>query len=162
MNPSAAGWIDKFGHLVKGGHPSFTSFETMYDQLKGTGFVYGINLNVPDFIVMEHSLSEDEKAKINLLAGLYYTHKFTYGESDFETFIKQLLKFYQGLGILKISFINRLLTGKKASAKLEMLVNSRIYLEDNLISKTFNSTITNSLLFIDVLTFKRYLEGEKD
>src|SRR5690606_30913947 len=43
-----------------------------------------------------------------------------------------------------------------------MLVNSRIYLEDNLISKTFNSTITNSLLFIDVLTFKRYLEGEKD
>src|SRR5690606_26172337 len=38
----------------------------------------------------------------------------------------------------------------------------RIYLEDNLISKTFNSTITNSLLFIDVLTFKRYLEGEKD
>jgi len=162
MNPSAAGWIDKFGHLVKGGHPSFTSFETMYDQLKGTGFVYGINLNVPDFIVMEHSLSEDEKAKINLLAGLYYTHKFTYGESDFEIFIKQLLKFYQGLGILKISFINRLLTGKKASAKLEMLVNSRIYLEDNLISKTFNSTITNSLLFIDVLTFKRYLEGEKD
>lgn len=161
MNPSAAGWIDKFGYLVRDHHQYFTSFETLYAQLKSAGFVYGINLNVPDFIPIEHSLSEDEKAKINLLAGLYFTHRFTYGESDFETFVKHLLKFYQALGILKISFINRILTGKKTSAKLEMLINSRIYLEDNFISKTFNSSITNSLLFIDVLNFKRYLEGER-
>lgn len=162
MNPSASGWIDKFGYLVKDHHQYFTSFETLYAQLKDTGFVYGINVSVPDFIVIEHSLSEDEMAKINLLVGLYYTHRFTLGESDFETFVKQLLKFYQGLGVLKVSFINRILTGKKTSAKLEMLINSRIYLEDNLISKTFNSSITNSLLFIDVLTFKRYLEGERN
>jgi Asp-tRNA(Asn)/Glu-tRNA(Gln) amidotransferase C subunit len=40
---------------------------------------------------------------------------------------------------------------------LEKLIDSRVYLEDNVISKTFNSIITNSLLFIDVLLFKRYL-----
>jgi hypothetical protein len=37
------------------------------------------------------------------------------------------------------------------------LIDSRVYLADNLISKTFNSIITNSLLFVDVLTFRRYL-----
>lgn len=162
MNPSAIGWVDKFGHLVREEHAYFTSFDAMYEQLKSTGFVYGINLNVPHFIIIEHALSEDEMAKINLLAGLYYTYKFVIGESSFETFVKQLLKFYQELDIQKNSFIDKLLTGKKTSAKLEMLLNSRIYLEDNLISKTFNSTITNSLLFIDVLAFKRYLEGAKD
>ncbi|WP_026811462.1 LETM1-related biofilm-associated protein [Arenibacter latericius] len=162
MNPSASGWIDKFGYLVKNDNKYCSSFNTMYTKLKKTGFVYGINLNVPDFIAIEHPLSEDEMAKINLLAGLYYTHKFTTGNSDFEVFVKCLLKFYQGLDIAKISFINKLLMGRKTSAKLESLINSRIYLEDNLISKTFNSTITNSLLFIDVLTFKRHLEGVKN
>lgn len=162
MNPSATGWIGKFGQLVKNDDKYCSSFETMYSQLKKTGFVYGINLNVPDFIIIEHSLSEDEKAKINLLSGLYYTHKFITGDSSFEVFVKCLLKFYQGLDITKISFINKLLMGRKTTAKLEMLINSRIYLEDNLISKTFNSVITNSLLFIDVLTFRRYLEGEQN
>ncbi|MCM4169157.1 hypothetical protein KCTC52924_00076 [Arenibacter antarcticus] len=162
MNPSASGWIDKFGHLAKNNNTYCSSFETMYIQLKKTGFVYGINLNIPDFIVIEHPLSEDEKAKINLLAGLYYTHKFITGDTNFEAFVKCLLNFYQGLDISKISFINKILMGRKTSAKLEALINSRIYLEDNLISKTFNSIITNSLLFIDVLTFKRHLEGEQD
>ena len=36
-------------------------------------------------------------------------------------------------------------------------MTSRIYIEDNIISKTFNSLITNSLLFIDVLLFKHFL-----
>lgn len=161
MNPSAAGWIDKFGYLVQKDNQYCTSFSTMYTQLKKTGFVYGINLNVPDFIIIEHTLSEDEMAKINLLAGLYYTYKFTTGDANFEVFIKRLLKFYQRLDIAKISIINKILMGRKTSAKLEALINSRIYLEDNLISKNFNSIITNSLLFIDVLTFKRHLEGGK-
>src|SRR5690606_33234397 len=53
--------------------------------------------------------------------------------------------------------LHKLLTGKKTSAQLERLIGSRIYLEDNVISKTFNNIITNSLLFIDVLLFKKYL-----
>jgi len=58
--------------------------------------------------------------------------------------------------LARFRFSTRFL-GSKTSAQLEKLIDSRVYLEDNLISKTFNSIITNSLLFIDVLTFKRYL-----
>lgn len=160
MNPSASGWIDKFGHLVKDNNNYFGSFEDLYALLKSTGFVYGINLDIPPFIIKEVPLSEDEKAKINLITALYFTYKLKNKEPDFEAFLGSIFMFYKDLGINRISFLNKFLTGKKTSSKLENLLNSRIYLEDNVISKTFNDIITNSLLFIDVLSFKKYLEGE--
>ena len=160
MNPSASGWIDKFGYLVKDNNDYFDSFKDLYSLLKSTGFVYGINLDIPPFIIKEVPLSEDEKAKINLITALYFTYKLKHKESNFEAFLGYIFMFYKDLGINRISFLNKFLTGKKTSSKLENLLNSRIYLEDNVISKTFNNIITNSLLFIDVLSFKRYLEGE--
>jgi len=160
MNPSASGWIDKFGYLVKDNNDYFGSFKELYALLKSTGFVYGINLDIPPFIIKEVPLSEDEKAKINLITALYFTYKLKNKEPNFEAFLGYIFKFYKDLGINRISFLNKFLTGKKTSSKLENLLNSRIYLEDNVISKTFNNIITNSLLFIDVLSFKKYLEGE--
>jgi len=158
MNPSATGWIDKFGSIVKDNNQKYTDFAQLYSGLKKTGFVYGININIPQFIPVEHALSEDEKAKINLLSGLFYVHNFSRPDADFETFLGAVFNFYKDLGIGSISFLNKILTGKKTSAQLEKLIESRVYLADNLISKTFNSIITNSLLFVDVLTFKKYLE----
>ena len=159
MNPSAIGWIEKFGSVVKHKGQNFTDFETLYTGLQKTGFVYGINVAIPPFIPVEHDLSEDERAKINLLTGLYGVHSFTRPGSDFELFLEAVFSFYKELGVGSISFLNKILTGKKTSAQLEKLIESRVYLEDNLISKTFNSIITNSLLFVDVLTFKKYLEN---
>ena len=159
MNPSTTGWIDKFGSIVKDNNQKYTDFSQLYTGLKKTGFVYGINVNIPQFIPVEHSLSEDEKAKINLLTGLYYVHNFSRPESDFEVFLDAIFNFYKDLGVGSISFLNKILTGTKTSAQLEKLIESRVYLEDNLISKTFNSIITNSLLFVDVLTFKKFLES---
>ncbi|NKI27202.1 hypothetical protein HCG49_11570 [Arenibacter sp. 6A1] len=159
MNPSASGWIAKFGFLIKDQGAYFTSFEDLYTQLRDAGFVYGINLKAPAFIESEHPLSEDEKAKLNLLTALYYTYSFKTQEHDFSLFLEHIFKFYQDLDVNKTSFLNKILTGKKTSDQLEKLLDSRIYLEDSFISKTFNSSITNSLLFIDVLAFKRYLEG---
>ena len=162
MNPSAAGWINKFGQLVDENPNSHNDFENLYNELKKTGFVYGVNINVPRFIKAEHSLSEDEKAKINLLTGLYYTYSIEKASSDFNVFVDTLFHFYEDLGINRISFFAKILTGSKCSAQLEKLLNSRVYLADNLISKTFNSIITNSLLFIDVLLFKRYLQQKEE
>ncbi len=107
-------------------------------------------------------MSEDEKAKINLLCGLYFTYRFHQKEGPFRNFLEAIFHFYRQLGVGNISFLNKVLTGKKTSAQLEKLINSRIYLEDNVISKTFNSIITNSLLYIDVLTFRKFLQGNED
>ena len=162
MNPSASGWINKFGEIVSENKFTYDSFQEIYIALKKTGFVYGINIRAPRFIKPEHELSEDEKAKINLLTALYQTYCLHSETINFAAFLETIFNFYQDLGIGQISFFNKILTGNKTSAQLEKLIDSRVYLEDNVISKTFNSIITNSLLFIDVLTFKRYLNNTKD
>jgi hypothetical protein len=157
MNPSASGWINKFGEIVSSNMTTYDSFQEIYGELKKVGFVYGINIKVPRYVASEHKLTEDEKAKINLLAALYNTYLLEEDNLDFDEFLNKLFRFYQDLNISEISFFNKILTGNKTSAQLEKLIDSRVYLADNLISKTFNSIITNSLLCIDVLTFKRYL-----
>jgi hypothetical protein len=156
MNPSSGGWIPKFESVIEKHQDSYTDFPLLYFDLKRTGFVYGINTEVLPFIVSEHALSEDEKAKINLFTALYYTYRLE-RNSNFETFLEDLFTFYDNLRVAQLSFLGKLLSGKTTSSKLEKLIDSRVYLEDNVISKTFNSIITNSLLFIDVLLFKRYL-----
>ncbi|MEO0527324.1 MAG: LETM1-related biofilm-associated protein [Bacteroidota bacterium] len=162
MNPSASGWIDKFGHLVKDIPNAYSSFDELYQTLKKAGFIYGINVNTFTPIETEHRLSEDEIAKINLLGALYYTYLGKESAFSFDSFLGTVYEFYKNLDLGKTSFFTKVLLDKKTSSKLEKLINSRVYLEDNVISKTFNSFITNSLLFIDVLTFKRYLAGEPD
>ncbi|MFS4456700.1 LETM1-related biofilm-associated protein [Maribacter sp. 2304DJ31-5] len=159
MNPSASGWIEKFGSLVLGHKNTYTDFTSLYNTLRSAGFVYGINVDIPSFITPEHKLSEDEKAKINLLNTLYFTFKLETDEDGFTPFLERIFHFYQVLELDHISFLGKLFTGNKTSAKLEKLLESRIYLEDNIIGKTFNNFITNSLLFIDVLLFKEYLKN---
>ncbi|SEK38640.1 LETM1-like protein [Maribacter orientalis] len=161
MNPSASGWIEKYGSVVQKHQNAFPDFDALYNTLKKSGFVYGLNSGIPDFIHPEHILSEDEKAKINLLNALYFTYLLKDG-GDFNDFIEQVYKFYEVLKIDTSGFFGKLFTGKKTSAKLEKLMASRIYIEDNIFSKTFNSLITNSLLFVDVLLFKRYLNNIED
>ncbi|MBT8204050.1 MAG: LETM1 domain-containing protein [Eudoraea sp.] len=161
MNPSASGWIVKFGHEVKNHLDSYQDFRDLYGGMKKTGFVYGLNVKVPRFIESAHPLSEDEKAKINLITSLYFTFKSETGQTDYKSFLNSIFQFYTELGIFSMSFLNKLFTGRKTTSQLEKLMDSRVYLEDNLISKTFNSVITNSLLFIDVLTYKEYLNGRE-
>jgi hypothetical protein len=162
MNPSSSGWIDKFGYLTKDQEDSYKDFNDLYKALRNTGFVYGLNIKIPRFITPEHKLSEDEKAKINLLASLYFTFRFEKKSTDFNAFLHLVFQFYQDLGLNQISFLKKLFVGNKTSDQLEKLMDTRVYLEDNVISKTFNSIITNSLLYIDVLTFKRYLQGTRN
>lgn len=158
MNPSSNGWIAKFESEIEDHRDRYTHFSLLYSDLKRTGFVYGINTEVLPFIHSEHTLSEDEKAKINLFSALYYTYRLE-RNSDFYHFLEHLIAFYEALRVAHVSFIWKLLSGKTTMSKLEKLIDSRVYLEDNVISKTFNSIITNSLLFIDVLLFKRYLNN---
>ena len=70
MNPSSAGWIDKFGSIVGILPCAYKNFDMLYDSLKSYGFIYGINISAPEFVKSEYKLSEDENAKVNLLTGL--------------------------------------------------------------------------------------------
>lgn len=162
MNPSASGWINKFGHLVDQESSYFDDFESLYRELKANGFIYGVHLSIPSFIPVEHTLSEDEIAKINLLTALYFTYTFEVGKTDFEAFVNKVFEYYQSLNVSRISFLNKILTGSKTESQLEKLIDSRIYLSDNTFSRALGNSLTNSLLYVDILIFIVYLKGEKD
>lgn len=158
MNPSTAGWIKKFGHLVQEEPKVFKDFEALYKHLKKSGFVYGIHLHHPPFITTELRLSEDEVAKINLLTALYFVYLFEKGKPDFDEFVVTVFNFYKELDLGKLSFLSKILSGKKTESQLEKLLDSRIYLDDNIFNRALGNSLTNSLLFIDVLIFGDYLK----
>src|SRR5690606_16859580 len=158
MNPSAPGWINKFGHLANQGIASYPDFQGLYQALKTKGFVYGVHLGVPSFIEAEHSLSEDEIAKINLLTALYFTYGQKRGKTEFPEFVKTVFAYYRSLDVGRISFLGKILSGSKTESQLEKLIDSRIYPGGNVFSRAFGNSLTNSLLYMDVLIFMVYLE----
>ncbi|MEX0273633.1 MAG: LETM1-related biofilm-associated protein, partial [Flavobacteriaceae bacterium] len=159
MNPSAPGWINKFGHIVQEPNMGFASYGDMYASLRASGFVYGIHIESPSFIVTDHALTEDEIAKINLLTALYFSFTFETGKNDFSQFVDTAFTFYTDLDIGQISLLNKILTGKKTEAQLEKLIDSRIQMGSNMINRALGNTLANSLLYVDILIFIAYLRG---
>ena len=130
----------------------------MYNRLRELGFCYGMNIAVPGFIVPVHALTEDENAKVNLLYGLFSTYRLRHPQPDFGAFLDSVFRFYRELEIGGIGFLQKILVGKKTSAQLEKLINSRVYLGDNVLTKALNNVLTNSLLFVDILVYNYYLD----
>lgn len=157
MNPSASGWIQKFGFLSQKNKIEPGSFQSLYSQLRTLGFTYGLNTAIPDFIVPTHPLTQDERAKINLLYGLNQTFMTVHPNADFPAFLDSLYRFYKELGIAHLNLLQKMLTGSKRTDQLEKLIDSRIYPEGNILTKILNPALTNSLLFVDVLTYQLFL-----
>ena len=101
MNPSATGWINKFGHLVQKNPVNLSGHEELYFKLKEIGFVYGIHIDVFPNLNTELKLTEDEIAKINLLVSLYFTYKLEYPSSDFGAFVDTVFAYYKSLEVGK-------------------------------------------------------------
>lgn len=160
MNPSASGWINKFGYLVQKQSLDVSSQEELYLQLKKIGFVYGIHIDVFPLVQPEHKLTEDEIAKINLLVALFLTYKLERQSNGFRDFVETVFAYYRSLEVGKISFLNKILSAKHTESQLEKLIDSRIYLGGSAFSRAFGNSITNSLLFVDVLIFRNYLKNK--
>lgn len=158
MNPSASGWIQKFGQLAERQQPVYEDFGQVCGVLRSLGFAYGLNTGIPEFIRPTHPLTHDENAKLNLLFGLYSTYRLHFPEKGFKAFLESVFAFYRDLEVGRITFLQKILSGKKTSDQLEKLLDSRVYLEANLLSKAIHS-IANSLLYVDVLTYNCFLQG---
>lgn len=160
MNPSTAGWIEKYcSQISKKGVP-FENYQSLYRSLKDFGFIYGVNVNITDNINRTLRYSEDELAKLNLITGLYHVYYFHNGKVTPKAFIKTLLSFYKSLEVSDLSLWDKFVIGKSHTSLLERLIHDRVQIDDNVITRNFNKSITNSLLFVDVLTFDSYLSKE--
>lgn len=159
MNPSANGWIKKLLNQVSETTYSNTEAEVFYQKLKHAGFIYGSNVKVVLDLVKPFDFSEQERCKINLLLTFYFLY---HKDKPQEDFIEHLIKYFKSISDQKRSFFEDLFGEQKPDRLLENMIDKRIHIDDNIISKSFNYFLINAFLFIDVLGYQRFLKGETD
>jgi len=158
MNPSAPGWINKLLTDVSKKEALFLmNKEAFYESLRDSGFIYGSNLEVVEHTFDCKALTEDELCKTNLCLAFLYTHKNSNSKVEF---VDSVIGFYSAIKELKGSFFQNLLGGKKSSEQLEKIINKRVQIDANVLTKNFNYFIINALLYIDVLGYQAYLKNE--
>jgi len=157
MNPSADGWIKK---LLKDVSKNDTFLQlplnTFYHQLKLSGYIYGNNVAVVHNVFDKNDWTDEELCKVNHILALLYIHNSQASEKNF---VETVIQFYNAIEEYKESFIQGLLGKKQSSMLLESIINKRIHIDDNLLTKNFSYFITNALLFTDILAYQKYLSS---
>ena len=160
INPSATGWIDKFFAEQKTDQSYKNLNEAeFYSRTRATGFIFGhiVSFDTQKLIPIADRLPE-EISKIGMLNTLYEMYCLTKNEIDPNQFIAETVAFYNLLTPKGYNTLQKMLPSSSASSKLEKFIHDRVQTNEDLFSKNFSHVITNALLFLDVLAFKKYLE----
>jgi hypothetical protein len=158
INPSANGWVDKFfTEQDTTSYPVVDDAKSFYENTRTTGFLLGYTTHfvTPKSVDLK-GLTTEEFSKIALLNTLFGVFQLVKKNNNPTEFIPLCVSFYKKLHP-KDSLLDKLLPQDSFSYKLEKIISSRIQTNDNIISKNFSHILTNALLFIDVLAFKKYL-----
>ncbi len=154
INPSINGWINKF--FVK--NQSFyqnleKDWLSFYHEIRNCGFIYGHVTHVPfDATFETKNLSQEEITKLTLLHSLYTVFGIATKEFNEEDFKEKAKEFYTFFNERSNSIF------LKSKPTLEDFIANRVQTNENIFAKNFSHIITNALLFMDVLAFKKYLE----
>jgi hypothetical protein len=160
INPSAPGWIEKFFIEQKtSGQPLMDSEEAFYIRTRDTGFIFGhiVSFDTVKPIPITERLPE-EISKIGMLNTLYEMYCLTKNNDSPDYFIAEAVAFYNLLTPKGFNPLQKMLPSSSDSSKLEKIIYNRVQTNDDLFSKKFSHVITNALLFVDILAFKKYLE----
>ena len=156
MNPSANGWIKKLLKEISSNESYLQlSITDFYKALQYSGFIYGSNISIVHSCIENEDFTHEELCKVNLLLGFYFIHHHSKSNDDI---VNSIISFYNTIDNYKASFFSGLLGEKKSSELLETIINKRINIDDNVITKNFNYFITNALLFIDIISYQKFLK----
>ena len=164
MNPSAKGWIPKFLTIAdKQQHiASSCSSLVFYKKLKSTGFLYGNSSEaITDKPLSHLNLTSSEFTKINLFQSLLFTFFKKNPNKNINTAIDHIISFYKITNHNKASFLDKFSIAKKPTDNLEQILAERIS-GTSFFNKKDNSIFTNTLLFVDVLSFIKFLTTTND
>ena len=157
INPSANGWIEKFFQEQQLTNNFANDAKALYKAICKTGFIYGHVVSIFSNPTIEtEKLKQEELSKLALLSTLFETFVSTKKSTDSANFIKVAGAFYEQISPKGFSLIDKI-APPNANENLEALLNSRIQINKDSVSKSFSHIITNALLFIDVLAFQKYL-----
>lgn len=162
MNPSKTNWITKYFSETATTYQNQVDEVELYRLIRKSGFIYGFTTSVPFKEIPQAKWDSEEKSKIILLHSLFKTFVSTTNSSDIDLFFKKTKAFYDVIANFKAnSFFSYILpapSGIKQS--LEKIIDQRVQSASNVLEKSFSHSLTNALLFIDVVSFKRYLLNE--
>lgn len=161
MNPSTSGWVDKF--FLEQQFPEQTVLIQPLDfylNVRDSGFIYGHVISLPtNKAISTEGWLIDEITKVSLLNFLWKVYSnHTIVET---TFLKSATDFYEAISPRSKSVFSRVLPEQSKSKKLESIIDERIQVNGNALSKSFSHIVTNALMFIDVLAFDKYLSSGK-
>ncbi|MCX7547264.1 LETM1-related biofilm-associated protein [Xanthomarina sp. F1114] len=160
MNPSASGWINKLlNELERSPIWIHTDYNTFYDSLRESGFIYGSNIKVVKDHLDYPGLTEEEICKVNFLLALNFI--FEENNTQKAGFVESIINFYIEINAYSTSIFSEILGEKKTASLLEKIIHKRIQIDDNLIDRSFNYFITNALLFTDILAYKAFLQTQE-
>lgn len=156
MNPSANGWLNLLLNRTEQYSLLWNlPLHEFYFELRKSGFIYGSNIAAVGSDIKTSELTEEEICKINLWFSFYYI--YTNFNQNKSSFAESVIAFYKSNKAYKTSFLSELINTKENLSLLEKIIDKRIHIDDNIITKNFNYFIINALLFIDVLAYKKYL-----
>ena len=164
MNPSAKGWIPKFLTIAdKQQHiASSCSSLVFYKKLKSTGFLYGNSSEaITDKPLSHINLTSSEFTKVNLFQSLLFTFFKKNPNKNINTAIDHIISFYKKTNHNKASFLDKFSIAKKPTDNLEQILADRIS-GTSFFNKKDNSIFTNTLLFVDILSFIKFLTTTND
>ena len=164
MNPSAKGWIPKFFTIAdKQQHiASSCSSLVFYKKLKSTGFLYGNSSEaITDKPLSHLNLTSSEFTKVNLFQSLLFTFFKKNPNKNINTAIDHIISFYKKTNHNKASFLDKFSIAKKPTDNLEQILADRIS-GTSFFNKKDNSIFTNTLLFVDILSFIKFLTTTND
>lgn len=159
MNPSANGWIKKLLKEVDKNN-AFLNFNDIefYDALRTCGFIYGSNVEVIASAINKNDLTEEELCKVNLLLSFLFIHNKSNSKKPF---VETVVDFYKIINEHKTSFFKDFLSNKSTNQLLEKIIDKRIQIDTNAITKNFNYFIINAFLYIDLLAYQEYLNSDR-
>ncbi|GAA4769079.1 MULTISPECIES: LETM1-related biofilm-associated protein [Flavobacterium] len=162
INPSAHGWVSKF-FFEQNSQEQFNlyDFESFYVATRKTGFLVGYATHfVTTKEIETKGLTTEEISKIALLNSLFGVFQIANGTNNSEAFVHKCIAFYKELHPKNSGLLDIFLPTDSPESKLEKIIANRIKTNDNIISKNFSHILTNALLFVDVLAFKRFIEED--
>ncbi|MGM0636280.1 MAG: LETM1-related biofilm-associated protein [Bacteroidota bacterium] len=160
MNPSANAWVSKFYNEVDRiilSHQS-NSAADFYENLKQVGFIYGANINAIFDFETPLKLTQIEFAKLNLLSALTLVYHQAYKDTNS---LEKILAFYGEMQNTKSGLFHLPTLKKEAPEQLEKILHTRVQTNQSLLQKNFSHIVTNALLYVDILTFRKFLSGYK-
>lgn len=145
MNPSAKGWTLKLSHELNKAQSTWADAMHLKQFHAQTGFLFGAHLRSWDQLKLPAVIATDEIAKINLFIS-FYSLSVQHAISSFEPAI---LQFYSDLGLVS------------SKSKLERLIDSRVHPVEKRFNTALGTSMTNVLLYFDVLLYENYLKDQK-